>query len=205
MKNHRLLLLAVASIAIAAGPGPAVGKVHTCVDPTTKAVTKSDTECSFARGPTPSEAVASAEAARVAAIAADVQLAAERADLQLLGRFRDEGIHRKAQIVELEGVIIHIRQAMERFGELKAQRKPLEDQAEFYKGKPLPPALQRAIDASDALFAAQTDVFRGLQGDVAEVVARYGNELDRLRKLWGGARPGSMGLLVPASTPVRTK
>jgi hypothetical protein len=39
--------------------------------------------------------------------------------------------------------------------ELAAERKPLLDEAEFYKGKPLPPKLKAQIDANDAAVEAQ--------------------------------------------------
>jgi hypothetical protein len=102
-------------------------------------------------------------------------------------------------------VLVQIQPPGSRVDDDRPVRKPLEDQAAFYVGKPRPPILQRAIDANDASFTALTDVFHGLESEVADIVARYDGERDRLRKLWAGAPLGSMGLLAPASAPARAR
>jgi hypothetical protein len=198
MNAGRLLLRAVLVVGLAA-PGWALAKVHRCVDPVTKTVTLSDLECGQDRVPTPAEAAASIEAARVAGIAADARKAAERADRQLVNRFPDEATHRTAQVADLNDVIVNLRVALRRLEQLKVERKPLDEEAKFYVGKPLPPVLKRSIDASEASFAALVDVFHSLETQVAEIVAKFGIERERLLKLWAGTPPGSMGLLAPTA------
>jgi hypothetical protein len=199
----RCLLGALAVVAIGAGQGLAFATVNKCVDPVTHARTLSDTPCPQAAGPTPAEVAASASKLQADAVAAEIKQAAVRADRQLLSKFPDEAAHRKAHMDDLEGVIRNIRLTMARFAELLAQRKPLDEEAVFYRGKALPPPLQRKIDASDASFNALTDVFRALQQDVAGIEETRGNERKRLRELWAGTPLGSMGLLVSAASAPR--
>ncbi len=100
---------------------------------------------------------------------------------------------------KLDSVNSNIRLSAARFTELVRLREPLDDEAAFYKGKPLPLALQRKIDANDASFIALTDVFNGLRSDVAAIEATRTVELDQLRKLWAGARRVDGVLVVPTS------
>jgi len=44
---------------------------------------------------------------------------------------------------------------------------------------------------------AVRDVFSGLQVEIAGIVDKYADERAHLRKLWAGARPGSLGVFVP--------
>ncbi len=187
MTTRRLIVSAIVGAAIATCQAPAFAKFHKCVDPVTKAVNITDIACPQEGAPTPAEAAASAEAARIAAIAEEARLAAERADRQLLEKYPDEATHRKAERAEIEDAVRKIRLAMKRYDAVTVERKPLDEQTPFYVGKPLPPTLRRAIDANDASFAALTDVFRGLEMEVNNIVARYKSERERLRKRWGGA------------------
>ena len=180
-------------------PGGAFAKVYKCVDAVTKSTVMRDTPCEDTRGPTPAEIAANAEKARQDAIDADTATEARREDRQLLGKYPDEAAHREARAADLEPVIGNIRRAKTRLDQLLVERKPLDDEAKFYIGKALPPALKRSIDASDASFAALTELFRGLQQQIEGIVATYDREGERLRKLWAGAPPGSMGPLVPAA------
>ena len=92
-------------------------------------------------------------------------------------------------------MIRNIDRTKTRLGQLIAERKPLDDEAKFYVGKPLPPTLKHQVDDSDGAFLALTEVFRGLEAKVRDTGARHDIERERLRKLWAGAAPGSMGLL----------
>jgi hypothetical protein len=177
----------MAGAAIATCQRPAFGAVHKCTDPVTKVVTMTDLPCATERAATPAEMAASAEAARIDANAEEARRADARADRQLRDKFPDSATHRKAEIAEIDEVIRKIRFAMKRYDEVVADRKPLDEQRAFYSGKPLPPTLRTALDANDASFNALTLVFRGLEMDVGDIVARYRSERERLRKLWGGA------------------
>ncbi len=201
----RIVGCAVVLCGVAIGPCIARSKVYKCIDPKTHAVTLSQTECPDTRSPSPAEIAAIAEAARIKKVEDVARQAAERDDRQLLEQFPDEPSHRAAESAELAVVIGNIRKTLQRFDQLVAQRRPLEVQAAFYVGKPLPLTLRRAIDDNDGSFAGLVDAFRGHQRNVDDVVARYATQRERLRRLWAGASAGSMGPLdaASASTPAK--
>ncbi len=142
---------------------------------------------------------ASESRARLGGRARSAQRAAAKADRQLLGKFPDEAAHRQLYLSKLDGVNSNIRFSAARFAELVVQRKPLNDEAAFYSGKPLPLTLQRKIEASDASFNALTDVFNGLRAEVATIEATRTAELEQLRKLWAGARRVDGVLVMPTT------
>jgi hypothetical protein len=195
---RRLLLRATLIVGLAVPGAAFAAKVYKCVDAVTKSTVLRDTPCEDTRGPTPAEVAASAEQARAAAIQAEALRDAQREDRQLLGKYPDEAALRKARTAELEPVTGNIRRAKTRLDQLFVERKPINEERRFYAGKTLPAALKQSIDASDASFAAQADLFRGLQQQVEGIVEKYDREGERLRKLWAGAPSGSMGPLVPA-------
>jgi hypothetical protein len=189
--------------AIGAGQGAAVAAVHKCIDPATQRRTVlSDTPCPQEAGPTSAEIASQAKAAHDREVALEQQRAAAKADRQLLSRFPDEAAHRKLHLSNLDSVNSKIRFSAARFAELVVQRKPLDDEAAFYKGKPLPLPLQRKIDASDASFAALTDVFNGLRSDVDAIETARLAELAELRMLWAGARRADGVLVMPTALSV---
>jgi hypothetical protein len=67
----------------------------------------------------------------------------------------------------------------------------------------LPLPLQRKIEASDASFDALTDVFNGLQSDVAAIEATRTAELNDLRMLWAGALRVDGVLVMPTALSAR--
>ena len=102
-------------------------------------------------------------------------------------------------------MIRHIGQSTARLFELVAERKPLDLEAEFYKGKPLPAWLQKKMEQSDKSFRELTQTFGDLEHDLAVVVTKYEDPRQRLGKLWGGAAPGSMGPLISGTAVARSK
>ena len=131
---------------------------------------------------------------------------AVRRDRNLMARYRDEAAHAKARAAALDTVQEAIRASENRLKVLAAERRPLLDEAEFYKGKTLPPKLKAAIDANDAALEAQRGSAANQEAEVVRIDKLYDAELERLRKLWSGAPPGSLGPLpagVPAKTPTR--
>jgi len=92
-----------------------------------------------------------------------------------------------------------IKGTQDRIKELQAERKPLLDDAEFYKGKPLPPKLKAALDANDASMDAQKESTGSQQAELDRVNRLYDAELVRLQKLWAGAPPGSTGATTSTS------
>jgi len=128
---------------------------------------------------------------------------ARRRDRNLVTRYPDEAAHQRAR----EGALDTVRQATKsseaRLKELATERKPLLSEAEFYDGRQLPPKLKQALDANDAAAEAQRDASRNQEAEIGRVMRLYDAELNRLRRLWAGAAPGSLGpLQVMKSGPV---
>jgi hypothetical protein len=123
---------------------------------------------------------------------------AGRRDRNLLQRYPSEASHQRAREQALDTVRLAIRASEQRLRELEVERRPLEREAEFYEGRQLPPNLKQALDANDAAVIAQRDANANQQAELGRVNRLYDIELERLRRLWAGAPPGSMGpLAVP--------
>jgi hypothetical protein len=139
-------------------------------------------------------------AAEARAAAAD----AARRDRNLMARFPNEAAHQRAREAALDTVRLAIRATELRVRELELARKPLLEEAEFYVGKTLPPKLRTALDANDASTEAQRSATATQEAELGRINRLYDAELDRLRRLWGGAAPGSLGPLPSASAPRNT-
>lgn len=138
-------------------------------------------------------------AERRATLARNAQNDAIRRDRNLVNRYPDEATHRKAREAALDTVRAAIKATEGRLKELAAERKPLFDEAEFYKGKPLPTRLRQSIDGNDAAVDAQKNSAQNQAVELERINRLYDAELDRLRRLWAGAQPGSLGPAVPAA------
>jgi len=139
-------------------------------------------------------------AAEARAAAAD----AVRRDRNLMARYPTEAAHNRAREAALDTVRLAAKATEIRLRELATERKPLLDEAEFYLGKPLPPRLKAAIDANDASAEAQRGAVSTQESELQRINKLYDAELDRLRRLWTGAQPGSLGPLPPSVTPAGT-
>jgi hypothetical protein len=93
-----------------------------------------------------------------------------------------------------------------RIKDLGVERKPLLDEAEFYKGKPLPGKLKQSLDANDAGVEAQQVLIENQKAEIVRINTRFDAELARLKKLWSGAAPGSLPPLgeLPKTAPPTT-
>jgi len=126
-----------------------------------------------------------------------------RRDRNLIKRFPDEASHQRAREAALDTVRRAIRASEFRLRELANERKPLLSEAEFYQDRPLPPKLKQQLDANDASGEAQRSSSANQEAELGRVTKLYDLELERLRRLWAGAVPGSMGPLVqPGSASV---
>jgi hypothetical protein len=85
--------------------------------------------------------------------------------------------------------------------ELAAERQPLLAEAEFYVGKALPPKLRGQLDANDAATSAQRESAVSQEAELDRINRLYDAELARLKLLWAGAVPGSMGPISPQRIP----
>lgn len=135
--------------------------------------------------------------------AAERKRAAERAvyadavrrDRNLLMRYPNEAAHQRARGAALDDVRNALKLTEMREAALQKERKPLLDESEFYKNNALPPKLREQLDANDAAIAAQHALLQGQNAERDRINAVYDAELGRLRRLWAGASPGSMGPL----------
>jgi hypothetical protein len=127
-------------------------------------------------------------------LAAEKQAKAEavRRDRLLMQRFPSEAEHTKARVDALEDTRAAMKLSETRMAELARERKPLLDEAEFYKDKPLPAQLRQKLDANDAALAAQRDAQANQKAELDRIAKRYDAELVHLKRLWAGAAPGSI-------------
>lgn len=149
---------------------------------------------------------------RAAKEAADRRAAAERIarqdairrDRTLVQRYPTEAAHQKARNSALDDANKAMHLSERRIKDLGVERRPLLDEAEFYKGKPLPAKLRQQLDTNDAAVEAQQQLIENQKAEIVRINARFDAELSRLRKLWSGAAPGSLPPLAddaPASKP----
>jgi hypothetical protein len=207
-------------------PAPAVGKgIYTCIDATGKRLTSdrpipqcigrdqrllnSDGSLRQTLPPTMTADERAEQEAREkeeALVRANRQEAVRR-DRNLLQRFPNEAAHNKAREAALEEIRKGLRVSEARLAILTKERKPLLDEAEFYVGKSLPPLLKQQLDGNEATTEAQRTLVLNQQAELGRVSSLYDVEFERLKKLWGGAQPGSLGVLPrpaqPAASAVR--
>jgi hypothetical protein len=125
---------------------------------------------------------------------------AVRRDRNLMARYPTEAAHAKAREQALDPVRLAVSNTEQRLKDLAAERTPLLNEAEFYVGKPLPPRIRQQLDANDAATEAQKSAVANQGAELERVIKIYDAELERLRKLWAGAQPGSLGPM-PAVPP----
>ena len=127
------------------------------------------------------------------------QQEAVRRDRNLVARFQNEAAHSKSRELALDDVRKALHQSEARLAALANERKPLITEAEFYAGKQRPLKLKLALDANDASVDAQKSLVQNQRIENLRIEKRYDIELERLKKLWGGAPPGSLGAIDGAS------
>lgn len=146
---------------------------------------------------TPQERAAAEEARRQRDQLELARKDAVRRDRNLLFRYPDEAAHRKARQAALDDIGKAIASSEKRVADLTAERKPLIADAEFYKGKPLPFRLKSSLTANETSQSAQREIIENQRAEMVRINALYDAELGRLKKLWGGAEPGSIPDDVP--------
>jgi hypothetical protein len=136
---------------------------------------------------------------RAADEARAAQADAQRRDRNLTARYPTEAAHSRGREAALDTVRLAIKATELRLRDLVAERKPLAAEAEFYVGKNLPAKLRAAMDANDAATDAQRSAVGNQTAELDRINKLYDAELARLRALWAGAPPGSLGPLPPAA------
>ena len=213
-----LVLISLPLLALADPVGAGAAGIYTCVDDKGRKLTadRPIAECSSReqrvlnrdgslRGIQPPtltvEERAEKEAReRAAAEARAAQADAVRRDRNLMARYPTEASHSRGREAALDTVRLATKATEVRLRDLAAERKPLLEEAQFYQGKPLPPKLRAAIDANDAAIDAQRSAVGNQEAELARINHLYDAELARLRALWIGATPGSLGPLAPVSS-----
>ncbi len=154
---------------------------------------------------TPEERAEREARERRAAEARAAQFDAVRRDRNMVARYPDEAAHAKARETALDSLRLAISGTQQRLKELAAERMPLLNEAEFYQGKTLPPKIKQQLDANDAAMEAQKSAQANQAAEFERVNKIYDAEFDRLRRLWAGAQPGSLGPMPVVAPAVPTR
>lgn len=126
---------------------------------------------------------------------------AGRRDRNLLARYPDEAAHQRAREAALDNVRLAIKASELRLRELALERKPLLNEAEFYEGRQLPPKLRQSLETNEAAADAQRTASANQEAELGRVNRLFDAELGRLRRLWAGVAPGSLGPLTVSQSP----
>ncbi|MCE2915798.1 MAG: hypothetical protein LW768_09670 [Rubrivivax sp.] len=212
-----LLALLAAALPALAQTRPAVGGIYTCVDdrgrrltsdrPIIECIAKEqqilnrDGSLRAVHPPTlTADERAEKEARDRAAAEARAQLAdAARRDRNLMARYPTEAAHQRAREAALDTARLAQRASEIRLRDLTAERKPLLDELEFYAGRQPPAKLKAALDANEVSAEAQRQALVNQEAELVRINRFYDLELDRLRRLWAGATPGTLGA-IPGNT-----
>lgn len=135
---------------------------------------------------------------RAKAVRAAIQADAVRSDRNLRSRYPDEAAHQRARSAALDDVRRTVQLSQRRLDALATERKPLQEEAEFYAGRQMPPLLKQQLDGNEAAADAQRTLMVNQQAETLRINAAFDAELTRLRAMWSGARPGSLGSLPKA-------
>jgi hypothetical protein len=130
---------------------------------------------------------------------------AVRRDRNLKARFPNEAAHQKAREAALEVVRVAMRASQQRLKDLETERKPLNSEVEFYRGRMVPARLKQQIEANETSVGAQRDLIQTQEAELVRINRIYDSELEHLRKLWNGARPGSISLVSAPAAQVEPR
>jgi hypothetical protein len=132
---------------------------------------------------TPAQLAAQEEAARKQKEADEEARDQHRRDLLLMSTYSDEQSIEVARGRALQDFQDSLKAARDRLDELLSEREGLKKEILSYKGKTLPPSLQRRIDASDAEIAGGTKTIEDRKADIARINVRFDADLKRFREL----------------------
>jgi len=128
-----------------------------------------------------------------------------RHDRNLMARFPNEAAHNKAREAALDNLRDALKLSEKRLAELEQERRPLLVEAEFYKNKPMPPKLKSKLEYIEVAADAQRTLVVNQQAELVRINGLYDEELARLKKLWDGALPGTVGPVPAAVTGANKK
>jgi hypothetical protein len=156
--------------------------------------------------PTPEERAAREARERKQVEEAAARADAVRRDRTLLARYRTEEAHREARESALDLVRLTMDLTESRMNQLKRERRALDEEDRSPKGREQAAALKQQLDANDAATAAERENSQNQKLEFDRINRLYDIELERLKRLWAGQAPGSMGPLenVTPDGPVRS-
>lgn len=212
------VLAALGSCAALAQPSATTGEVYTCIDKNGKRLTadRPIPECSDREqrvldatgaerrriGPTLTEHERAAlEAQRRKEAQERARVAAERrAERVLMARYPDEATHQTERDDALAQVDEVIAVAQRRIADLRAGRKPLNQELEFYRGDiaKAPVKLQRQFAENEQAIADQERFIATQNKEKQRINERFDTELAKLRQLWAQQRASQEKWAPPA-------
>src|SRR3989344_5456993 len=130
-----------------------------------------------------------------------------RRERVLVARYPDKAAHDVERAAAIQMVDDVTATAEKRMLELKAERKKLDVEMEFYKKDPnkAPMTLRRKIAEIDDSLAEQQRFIAGQDQEKRRVHARFDTELSQLRKLWDAQRvppSAASAVAAPAASAV---
>lgn len=120
---------------------------------------------------------------------------AVRRDRNLLSRYRNEEMHRAARESALDPVRLTMDLTETRLAQLRRERRTLEEEARAPKNRDHAATLKLQLEANEAATAAQRENTANQRIEVDRINRIYDIELERLKRLWAGQPPGSMGTI----------
>ena len=121
------------------------------------------------------------------------QAEARRYDIHLLRRHPDETAHERARQKDLDATRSATKASEKRLEELQVERSRLDQEAEFYQGRAKPDKLRQDLANNAAAVNAQRQSMANQASEMQRINQNFDTERERLRKLWKGALPGSVG------------
>ncbi|MFM8766210.1 MAG: hypothetical protein ACKOD9_00050 [Rubrivivax sp.] len=120
---------------------------------------------------------------------------AVRRDRNLLSRYRNEEMHRAARESALDPVRLTMDLTETRLAQLRRERRTLEEEARAPKNRDHAATLKLQLEANEAATGAQRENTTNQRIEVDRINRIYDIELERLKRLWAGQPPGSMGAI----------
>jgi hypothetical protein len=199
---------AAALLALAMAATPVAASVFVCTTPAGKRITADQPPPECANVPirelrqdgsvrrviepplTPEQQRARAEQVRREQKERDAQRAQARQDIALLETYPTEQDIEAARQTALASRQAMIDTSNKRLETFAAERRKLDDEAEFYVNRKMPAKLGHAIEANASLVDAEQRLIAEMQADMARINKRFDTEVRRYRELVrAGAKP----------------
>ena len=192
------VLALVVSVSAAQAASSTAAKIQSCTDAHGQRIfaDPSDPRC-FKPPPSADEQAIEEDRRRKERDAYQACKTEQRSQQSLLSRYPDKARHDAARKAALSQIETSLQLSQARMEQLKAERKRLLDEAEFYPSGNLPPKLRRDLDANSALIEAQTQAIVNQRDEAAQKNAFYDQELAKLQTLWMPQRGGTRGCVAP--------